>query len=686
MPHCMRELVAAMEGRLIRHDANGRRLRHDSGEDAMNVVTDSATAPDAASRTIAAAAAAAFVFALPLTASAQEWRHYAGGVNGRKYSPLDQITKANVDELRVAWRAPSPDLAFQDDPVLRRSRNEDTPLMVNGRLYSITGLGIVSAYHPATGEVLWRYDPESYALGRPNNGGFLQRGMGYWTDGAAERLLIGTADAYLLSLYARTGEPDPAFGEGGRVDLTIGIRDVVRSANFSARRPLVAGDVVVVGNSIGDVTRSRRMPPGDVQAYDVRTGRKLWTFHTIPKEYEAGYDTWLNGSAEYTGNANVWAGIAYDPALDYLYMASSTPTNNLYGGERPGDNLYAESVICVEAQTGVRVWHFQAVHHGIWDYDFAAMPVLGEITVDGRRIKAIMQVSKQAFTYVFDRETGEPVWPIEERPVPPSTTPGEQASPTQPFPTRPPPFDLQGTTADNLIDFTPELRQRALERLERFDYGPLYTPPTERGLLMLPGMLGASNWGGAGFDQETGVLYVPSRTSPSVVRPTRFDAPRRPRRAAAETTIDGLPLFKPPWARLTAIDMHRGEVLWTSPLGDGPRNHPLLRGLDLPPLGDHIDGQSVLVTKTLVFASVWRRDRRDGSRLTPSWHPWGDPDAGRKLVYAFDKQTGELLHVIEMDGFAASAPMSYLHDGKQYLAMTVGGNEDNALVALSLPD
>lgn len=615
-----------------------------------------------------------------------EWRHYAGNINGQKYSPLAEITKDNVKNLRIAWRAPSPDLAFQSDPILRRSRNEDTPLMANGQLYTITGLGIISALDPATGETRWMYDPKSYELGRPNNGGFLQRGMGYWSDGTAERLFIGTADAYLLSLNARTGKPDPEFGNNGKVDLTIGIRDVVRSTNFSARRPLVAGDIVVIGNSIGDTTRTRRMPPGDVQAYDARTGRKLWTFHTVPKEYESGYDTWLNGSAEYTGNANVWAGIAYDPELDYLYLASSTPTNNLYGGDRLGDNLYAESVICVKAKTGDRVWHFQAVHHGIWDYDFAAMPVLGEITVDGQRIKVIMQISKQAFTYVFDRETGEPVWPIEERPVPSSTFPGEQAAATQPFPTKPPAFDLQGTTVDNLIDFTPALRERALKQLQNFDYGPLFTPPTERGLLMLPGMLGAANWGGAGFDPTSNILYIPSRTSPSIVRPTSQSRTGRRRGRNAETTMDGIPLFKPPWARLTAIDMNRGEILWMSPLGNGPRNHPLLDGLDLPPLGDHIDGQSVLVTKNLVFATVWRRDRRDGSRLTPSWDPWGDPNAGRELVYAFDKETGELLHVIEMDGFAASAPMTYLHNGKQYIAMTVGGNEDNALVALSLPN
>ena len=627
-----------------------------------------------------------------------EWWHYAGGTYGMKYSSLDQITNDNIQDLQVVWRAPSPDLEFQSDPILSRVRYQDTPLMVNGTLYSITGLGIIMALDPATGEKRWVYDPESYKIGRPNNGGFLVRGVAYWTDGTAERLLIGTHDAYLLSLDARTGQPDEAFGEAGKVDLTVGIRNVMRSTNFSAKRPLVAGDVVIVGNSIADAgrgtigdVRTRQLPPGDVQAFDVRTGRKLWTFHTVPKEYEAGYETWLNGSAEYTGNANVWAGMAYDPELDYVYMPTSTPTNDTYGGDRLGDNLYAESLVCVEAKTGRRVWHFQAIHHGLWDYDFASMPVLGDITVDGRLVKAVMLVSKQAFTYVFDRETGEPVWPIEERPVPASTVPGEQASPTQPVPTKPPPFDLQGATVENLMNFTPELRSSAVETLELFVHGPHYTPPSLEGTLALPGTRGGANWGGAGFDPETGILYVPSRTAPAFLRVgadrSASDQQRSMMRCCRSVvTKDGLPLFKPPYARLTAIDMNRGEHVWMSPLGNGPRNHPLLADLDLPPLGDHIDGQSVLVTKTLVFATVWKRDRGSGETpLIPMWEPWGDPDAGRKLVYVFDKQTGELLREIELDGHTAAAPMTYLHDGKQYIAIATGANADVRLVALSLP-
>ena len=652
-----------------------------------------------------AAVAAVLSFGLPAAAAAQpsledgEWGHYAGSTHGMKYSPLDQIDRGNIGELGIAWRAPLPDLAFRDDPILSRVRYQDTPLMVNGTLYTVTGLGIVMALDPASGAQRWVHDPESYRIGRPNNGGFLSRGVGYWTDGSAERLLIGTHDAYLISLDARTGRPDEAFGAGGRVDLTLGIRNVRRSTNFSAKRPLVAGDVVIVGNSIADSgrgtignERNRLLPPGDVQAYDVRTGRKLWTFHTVPREYEAGYETWLNGSAEHTGNANVWAGMAYDAALDYVYMATSTPTNDTYGGDRLGDNLYAESIVCVEARTGERVWHFQAIHHGLWDYDFASMPVLGEIIVDGRRIDAVMVASKQAFTYVFDRATGEPVWPIEERPVPASTVPGEQASPTQPFPTKPPPFDLQGSTVENLMDFTPELRASAVEALDEFDHGPVYTPPSQRGTLALPGTRGGSNWGGAGFDPETGVLYVPSRTAPAFLRVGASRSPSPAQRALMRccrsvVTKEGLPLFKPPYARLTAIDMNRGEHLWMSPLGNGPRNHPLLRDMDLPPLGDHIDGQSVLVTKTLVFATVWKRDRSAGETpIVPMWDPWGDPDAGRKLVYVFDKQTGELLREIELDGHTAAAPMTYLHEGRQYIAIATGANAEVELVVLALPD
>jgi quinoprotein glucose dehydrogenase len=631
---------------------------------------------------------------------AGEWRAYAGTVQGLKYSPLDQITRENVSDLQIAWKWPSVEIDLQkSSPVLRVSRNENTPLMATGVLYTVTGLGLVAALDPGTGQTRWVYDPESHKAGRPNNGGFLSRSFGYWTDGKAERLLVGTHDAYLLSIDARAGRLDAAFGEAGRVDITTGIRDVQRSTNLSARGPLVAGDVVIVGSSIADFGRSREAPPGYVKAFDVRTGKPLWTFHTVPRPGEFGYDTWLDGAAEFSGNTNVWAGMAYDPELDYVYLPVSTPSSDYYGGHRPGDNLFAESLVCLQAKTGKRVWHFQAVHHGVWDYDFPTNPILADITVDGRRIRAVIQVSKQAFTYVFDRVTGRPVWPIEERPVPQSTVPGERTSPTQPFPTRPPPFDLQGSLEEDLIDFTPQLRQRAVEQLRQFVHGPLFTPPSEKGTLVVPGNLGGANWGGAAFDPETAILYVPSRTTPTLMRLTATD-PRttnlRYRLGGGDgvggpslanlTSIDGLPLFKPPYARVTALDLNRGEHLWTAAVGNGPRNHPLLKGLDLPRLGDFVDGVSVLATKHVLLVTTWRRQRGDGRPLTPSWAPWGDPDAGRKVMYAFDKRTGALLREFDMDGFAAAAPMTYLHRGRQYLAMAVGGNEEAAIVAFALPE
>jgi quinoprotein glucose dehydrogenase len=634
---------------------------------------------------VASSGGSLFVSAQQGTENGQ-WRHYSGTAGGTKYSPLQQVDKTNLNDLRVVWRWEPADRALQrSNPLWRAARNEETPLMIDGTLYTVTGLGLVAALDPATGRTRWVYDPESYKAGIPNNGGFLQRGMAYWTDGKAERLLVGTADAYLLSVDARTGKPDPAFGEGGKVDLMVGIHDAVRATNLTARRPLVAGDVVVVGSSITDQVLNKEQPPGTVHAFDVRTGKRLWSFNTIPRAGEFGFDTWLENSAEFSGSANVWASGIYDPELDYVYLPTSTPTNNYYGGHRPGDNLFAESLICVEAKTGKRVWHFQAVHHGIWDYDFPAHPILGDITVDGLRIKAVIQVSKQGFTYVFDRKTGRPVWPIEERRVPASVVPGERTSPTQPFPTRPPPFDLQGSTEENLIDYSPELRSRAREQLLTFEHGPLFTPlSATKSNLLVPGIAGGANWGGAGFDPETGILYVPSRTAPTVITLVPVDPKQGNMRyvradlgtGGGKELIDGLSIFKGPYSRVTAIDLNRGAHRWMSALGDGPRDHPLLKGLTVPPLGERMQGVSVLVTKTLVFISA-----------IPIGGAAQSASAGttRKLLYVFDKQTGERLREIEIDAFSAAAPMTYMHGGKQYIVIGTGSGPTSELVALGLP-
>jgi len=656
-------------------------------------------------------------------AVAGEWRAFTGDPGANRYSPLGQITADNVKDLTVAWRWPAADRALQaSNPVLRGSRNEETPIMANGVLYTVTALGLVAALDPATGQTRWLYDPEGYKAGRPNNVGFVQRGLAYWTDGTLERVYVGTGDAYLVSIDTKTGKPDPAFGTEGKVDLTVGIRAAVRATNFTARTPLVAGDVLVLGSSISDGATQKEGPPGDVQAFDARTGKQLWTFHTIPRPGEFGYETWQEESAGYSGGTNVWTAMAYDPELDYVYLPTSTPTNDYYGGHRLGDNLFAESLVCVEAKTGKRVWHFQAVHHGLWDYDFPTAPILGDITVDGRRIKAVMQVSKQAFTYVFDRKTGEPVWPIVERPVPPTTVPRDRSSPTQPFPTKPPPFDLQGSTEENLLTFTPQLRQRALAVLRQFVHGPLFTPPALQGTITMPGNFGAASWGGASFDPETGILYVPSRMmvhfqqiipggpketvlfrqgrpspppTPASGTPNQPAAPTPPPASPnAEppapppnpTLVDDLWLFKPPYSRVTAIDMNKGEHAWMTPVGNGPRNHPLLKDLNLPPLGDGVRGLPLL-TRTLLFISVVRV----GVNGTPNPPESGyaakylEPNGERKLLYVFDKRTGKLLREIELDGGSAAPPMTYMHQGKQYVVLGVGAGQTAELVALSLP-
>jgi quinoprotein glucose dehydrogenase len=446
------------------------------------------------------------------------------------------------------------------------------------------------------------------------------------------------------------------------------------------------------------------MPPGYVKAFDVRTGKLLWTFHTVPLKDEVGYETWLNGSAERVGNANAWGGMSYDPQLDYVYIPTSAPGHDFWGGSRPGTNLFSDSLICVEAKTGKRVWHFQAVHHDLWDYDLPTHPALVDINVDGRPIRAVVGISKNGFVYVLDRRTGQAVWPINEQPVPQTTTTNhEWTSPTQPIPTKPKPPETQGSLPENLIDLTPELKALALEQLQKFESGPIYTPPSDKGTLKTPGHIGAVNWGGAGFDPETGILYVPTRQSMDIQKARYLDAPPAPAAApqvsaaapqvseagvpipAPSMFVDGLPLIKPPYARVTAINLNTGDHVWMTPIGNGPRNHPRLKDLNLPPLGDAIHGGAPLVTKTLLFVGVTYTFINGRPQPAP-WQKWSDPDFERKLLYVFDKRTGAVLRVIEMDGRSAAAPMTYMYRGKQYIVVAAGTAENCELVAFALPN
>ena len=608
-----------------------------------------------------------------------QWPVYGGDGGSTKYSPLDQIDATNVEGLEVVWSWDSPDNALvaaneaaNEDDEIRPATFKGTPVMVDGVLYVRTSLSVVAAIDAGTGEALWSFDVGSYEAGRPTNLGFNTRGVGVWSSGDERRVFVATGDSHLWAVDADSGRPIGGFGGDGKIDLTQGLRRPVPRNQYQViSPPLVVGDVVIVNSSISDGPRYMTAPPGDIRGFDVRTGALLWTFHTVPQAGEFGNETWEDGAWEYTGNTNAWSIMSVDEELGYVYLPIGTPTNDWYGGHRLGDNLFAESLVCLDAKSGRRVWHFQMVHHGVWDYDLPAAPTLADITVDGRDIKAVAQVSKQGFVYVFDRVTGEPVWPIEERPVPPSTIPGERLSATQPFPTKPPAFERQGMTTDDLIDFTPELRAEAETILDTYDHGGLFHPPSLKGTIQMPGWGGGANWYGAAFDPETGHLYVPSRTNPIVVQlakadPDRSDFRYRRGRNRPFRGPQGFPLSKPPYARVTAFDLSTGEIAWMVPHGDGPRQRVIELGVPDPgPLGGGGFTGPVL-TKTLLFIG-------HGGGRVPA------------VLNVLDKATGEIIHAVDLPAAPTGTPMTYMQDGKQFIVVAYGAGADAGLLGLSLP-
>ena len=658
----------------------------------------------------------ALALSFPLKTQAQygaakgEWRYYGGDAGSTKYSPLDQINAANVKQLEIAWRwkaenfGPRPDYNW-----------EVTPLMVGGVLYFTAGSrrGAV-AVDAATGETLWMYRLNEGERGdravRPQN-----RGLAYWSDGKGDERIILISPGYqLIALNAKTGVPLINFGKSGIVELTEGLdREIVKPGQIGSSSPaIVIRDVVVVGAALqaGSAPVSKTNVPGYIRGYDVRTGKRLWTFRTIPHAGEFGNQTWENESWKYTGNTGAWAPLSGDEELGYVYIPVEQPTGDFYGATRIGDNLFADSLVCLDARTGKRIWHFQTVHHDVWDWDLSSAPILTDITVGGRKIKAVAQVTKQAFTFVFDRVTGKPVWPIEERPVPQSDVPGERSSPTQPFPTKPVPFDRQGITTSDLIDFTPQLKAEAVQIASKYKLGPLYTPPIVRdaggklGALILPHHTGGANWPGGAFDPETGILYVSSVTNPDslalvVADPKRSDMgyvatmgnrpPAKPGDppsmgvrisgegpARANIGPQGLPLVKPPWGRITAIDLNTGDHVWMIANGDAPdavKNHPALKGIDLKNAGKP-ERSPLLVTKTLLFGA-------DGPGLFNA-----GPNAGGKIFRAIDKKTGAIVHELILPASTTGVPMTYMIDDKQYIVVATGARGVPAeLVALALP-
>ena len=619
-----------------------------------------------------------------------QWRYYGGDAGSTRYAPLDQIDGGNAAGLEVAWRWRSDNFGPRPEFNYRT-----TPLMVDGVLYATAGYRrAVAAIDAGTGETLWTWtmDEGDRSAPRRSSG----RGVAYWSPdggGGGARIFVVTPGFQLVALDARSGRPVQGFGADGVVELRQELGrevDLVSAPIGSSSPPIVVGGVIVVGSALpsGGAPPSPSMPPGHVRGYDAETGDLVWTFHTIPQPGEFGHETWEDGSWEYTGNAAVWTALSADPGLGLVYLPVELGTGDYYGGHRPGDNLFSQSLVALDAATGERVWHYQTVRHGVWDYDPPAAPVLADLVVDGREVPAVALITKQTFTFVFDRRTGEPVWPIEERPAPQSDVPGERTAATQPFPTRPPPYDRQGVDPDELIDFTPELRAEAEAILAQLRHGPLYTPPSvpveggTQGTLMVPGSLGGSNWPGGALDPETGYLYVQSATAPSVIAlqsepdVSEMDYIRTGGlRLRAGGGPQGLPLFKPPWGRITAIDLNAGDIAWQVPNGDAPdyvKEHPALAGIDVGRTG-RPDRGGLLVTRTLLFAG-------EGGGMYAAF------GSGGNKLRAHDKATGEIVAEIELPANQTGLPMTYMHEGTQYVVVAVGARgTPGELVALALP-
>jgi quinoprotein glucose dehydrogenase len=659
--------------------------------------------------------------------AAVEWKTYGADLASTRYSPLDQIGKANFSKLKIAWRLTTNDFGPRPDTLYSA-----TPLFVGNVLYTTVGTArTVVALNPTTGAVLWKHVEAEGPRGQNAARSGAGRGVAYWSapNGSDQRIIYVTPGYRMLALDAKTGEPISTFGHDGVVDLKLDNDqdlDLVNADVGLNATPLVAGDVIVVGaaHRFSGSPKTMNNTRGYVRGFDVKTGKRLWIFHTVPKPGEYGYDTWLEESADRNGNTGAWAQFSADLDLGLVYVPVEMPTGDYYGGNRPGDTLFDESLVALDIKTGRRKWHYEITHHGLWDYDPPCAPVLYDLVINGRRVRALAQPTKQAFLFVLNRETGKPIWPIEERAVPQSTVPNERTSPTQPFPTKPLPFDRQGVSVDDLIDFTPALRAHALDVIKRYKIGPLYTPPSLSNVdgplatIMLPADAGGANWPGASFDPETNRLYVHSHTiaylagivpanpatsdfgyvagqaraggagargaaAPAAdpdAPPSAAPAPGAggpPAGGRGGTSVQGLPLIKPPYDRITAYDMKRGDILWQkthSSTPDDIKNHPALQGVTLPPrLGQ--PGRTfigTLTTKTLVIAGEGGVHRNEsGERVA--------------LLRAYDKVTGADIGAVEMPDKQTGSPMTYMINGKQYIVVAVSGVDGAQLIAYALP-
>jgi quinoprotein glucose dehydrogenase len=600
---------------------------------------------------------------------AQQWTVHGGDAEGTKYSELAQITKTNVKDLKLAWTwkpGEVPLTQFRTRP----GSFEAEPLMIGGVLYLPTAYSNVVALDAQTGRQLWMYDIKAVEGGQPASGvGFVHRGLAAWREGDKWRIFMNSRDK-LICLDAETGKPVDKFGDNGTLNLMKGLRWETDPTRYTNTSPgVLYKNLIILGNGVPDRLTYKKDPPGDVRAFDTRTGKLAWTFHTVPMKGEAGVETWEQGSETYTGHVNVWAPFTVDVERGLVYLPVTTPSNDFYGGRRPGQNLFADSVVCLDANTGKVKWYHQLVHHGLWDYDTASPPMLITAKAGGVKTDLVVQLTKMGFVYVFDRVTGKPIWPIEERKVAVSDVPGEHAWPTQPFPTKPAALSDQGVTIEDAFDLTPELKAEAQAEMKKYRLGPLFTPPSIEGTLMRPSASGGANWGGGAFDPETGWLYVKTSDNPTLAKLKRavpsdeIDADYVT--AASNVQFhDGLPLLKPPYGHLSAVDLNTGEIAWREVFGDMPRlrTHPALQGVKLPEKFGTPGSAGVIVTKGgVVFAG-----------------------SGQAL-HGIDKSNGAELWTFPIPRTINGMPITYMgKDGKQYVVVATGAGTDAVLMAFSL--
>ena len=621
-----------------------------------------------------------------------EWRSYGADAGNTRYSPLEQINASNFYKLEVGWRFSTRNLGPTPETNL-----ESTPLVANGIFYSTAGTRrYVIALNAATGEMLWQYREDEGQRGTVAPRQLSGRGLAYWTDGTEERIVYVTPGYRMIALNAKTGQRIASFGQNGVVDLKTNndqeIDLMSREIGLHAA-PVIARNTIVVGaaHRPGGLPTSKTNVKGYVRGFDVKTGQRKWIFHTIPRPGEFGLETWLDDSWSYTGNTGVWGQISIDEELGLVYLGVETPTGDFYGGPRPGPGLFGESIVAVDLETGVRKWHYQYIHHGIWDQDNPCPPILVDVPINGRMVKVVAQPTKQAFLYVLNRETGQPIWPIEERPVEKGTVPGEWYSPTQPFPTKPPAYDRQGVSVDELIDFTPALREEAIKIVANYKMGPMYTPPVESkasgpwATLTMATAGGGSNWPGGSVDPETGIVYVSSQAGISgisvIPSGTRSDVGYVSGQAPGAgggrggTNVQGLPLAKPPYGQISAIDLKTGDILWQTPHGETPdnvRNHAALKGLTIPRTGRTGTAGS-LVTKSLVVVG------EKGTFTLP------DGRVGA-MLRAYNKANGREVGAVYMPMQQTGGPMTYMLNGVQYIVVAVGGQGGAEFISFKLPN